>query len=294
MQWLLLLHQIPPEPPYFRAKILRRIKQIGALSLKKSAYLLPSNEEAVEDFQWLLNEILSEGGEGWIFQVEAVAGLTDDVLRESFRELRASDYRDLAAEAHALAETEPGRRKLKRRYEEIVRIDFFGAPGREEIERIMNKTDKAPSARAGLAEFRGRSWVTRRGIKIDRTASAWLIRRFLDPDARFVFVEPSVYTHRDGELRFDMFEGEFTHQGDLCTFEVLLDRAGLDDPGLRAIAEIVHDLDLKEARYDRPETAGVKSMIEGFTRRYTEDPARLEAGLVLFDSLYAALSLGTA
>lgn len=310
--WLLLLHQLPPSPPYLRAKILRRLKQIGALALKKSAYLLPDTEDALEDFEWLLKEIRSEGAEGWIFRTEVVAGLTNESLRDGFRELRTSDYRELLAAAEALesqisaagggeeaVSPEAGFRKLRKRYEEVTRIDFFEAPGRQEVEKAMSKTHEAlgstrPAAplEAGVAKVEGRRWVTRQGIKIDRTACCWLIRRFIDPAAQFSFVDPTQYVHREGELRFDMFEGEFTHEGDRCSFEVLMERHALREPGLRAIAEIVHDLDLKEAKFGRPEAAGMAALIEGICARHTDDAQRMEESRVIFDALYARM--GTA
>jgi hypothetical protein len=308
--WLLLLHQIPPSPPYLRAKILRRLKQAGALPLKKSAYLLPDTEEAIEDFQWLLKEIGSEKGEGWILRVEALAGLTDDSIRQAFRDLRSSDYRELLSEAQALAEQfrtgdgngapspDSGWRKLRKRCEEVQKIDFFEASGKREVMDQMNEIEqslKRSAAAAGAAAespasgYKGRTWVTRRGIKVDRTACAWLIKRFIDPEPEFAFENPDQYVHRPGELRFDMYEGEFTHEGGACTFEVLLARCGPTDPALRAIGEIVHDLDLKETKFDRPETAGIAALIDGLALRHADDARRMEEGFVIFDALYARL-----
>ena len=266
---------------------MRRLKQVGALPLKKSAYLLPDSDEAAEDFQWLLQEIRAEGGEGWVLRSEAVAGLTDDSIHEAFREMRANDYRELLVEAPAL-----GARKLKRRYEEIRKIDFFDAPGSKEVREVMQEMERSGSdaAAAPMASgYQGRRWVTRRGIKVDRTACGWLIRRFIDPAAELAFVDPNQYAHREGDLRFDMFEGEFTHQGDACSFEVLLERCGPKDAALGAIAEIVHDLDLKDGKFERPEAAGVAAMIEGLALRHTDDARRLEEGSVIFDALYARL-----
>jgi hypothetical protein len=132
--------------------------------------------------------------------------------------------------------------------------------------------------------------VTRQGVKVDRISSSWLVRRFVDPQAEFRFVDPETYTHTDGELRFDMFEGEFTHQGDQCTFEVLLDWTGAGDAALRALAEVIHDIDLKDAKFGRPETAGVAAMIDGLVLRHADDARRLEEGAMLLDALYARLS----
>jgi hypothetical protein len=148
------------------------------------------------------------------------------------------------------------------------------------------KSEAAPSREA----LHGRVWVTRKGIHVDRMASAWLVRRFIDPRARFKWVAPKGYEPRPGELRFDMFEAEFTHVGDACTFEVLLERARLVDRALHAIAEIVHDIDIKDDRYRRPETAGVASVVAGIALASEDDDDRLERASALFDQLYGAFS----
>jgi len=288
--WLLLIHQVPPNPPYLRAKILRRLRQIGAFALKNSAYLLPDSEEAAEDFQWLLQEIRAEGGEGWVLRTELVAGLTDDAIKESFREMRAADYRQLLADAQS---PEAGLRKIRKRFDEIARIDFFDAAGKQEVLNLMKEMERGlhrPEAvSVATSGFQGRRWITRRGIKVDRTACCWLILRFIDADAEISFVDPNQYVHREGEIRFDMFEGEITHEGDRCSFEVLSERCNLRAPALAAVAEIVHDLDLKDAKFGRPETAGVAAMLEGLALRHQDDQQRMKEGLILFDSLYARL-----
>ena len=129
--------------------------------------------------------------------------------------------------------------------------------------------------------------MTRTGIHVDRMASAWLIRRFIDPDARFKFVSGKTYRPAARELRFDMFEAEFTHEGDRCTFEILIDRFGLGEAALHCIAEIIHDIDLKDAKFDRPETTGIEHLIAGISMGQTKDEVRLERGSALFDDLYS-------
>lgn len=256
--------------------------------MKKSAYLLPVSDESREDFEWLKREIEQGGGEAWIFECDPVAGFSRESLSESFRALRAADFEALAAEARdQLAAPDPHRlQKLRQKFEQVCRIDFFGAPGRKEVEAIMTQIEKRAAA-PEPGELKGRTWVTRRGVKVDRIASAWLIRRFIDPAAKFRFVDPQSYQHASQEIRFDMFEGEFTHDGDLCTFEVLLKRAGLDDAALASIAEIVHDIDLKDAKFQRAEAAGIDGLIQGIAVRHSEDERRIEEGSMLFEALYA-------
>lgn len=238
-RWLLLIHSIPPVPAYFRVKVGRRLRKLGAIALKNSVYLLENTEDAVEDLRWLAQEIRAGGGEAIIATSELIDGPSDVELAARLR----GGLQPSAARAMDVA---------------------------------------------ALGEMRGRRWVTRRGIKVDRMASAWLIRTSIDPDATFGFSAdnaPSIA----GELRFDMFDGEFTHDGERCTFEVLVDRFDLgDDPALVALGQIVHDLDCKDDRYRRPETAGVALMVEEITRRLVSDEDRLEAGFELFGSLHRA------
>jgi hypothetical protein len=179
---------------------------------------------------------------------------------------------------------------------EIVAIDFFNAPGREGVERLIFALDarlqegspagKAAQAKQQLQEFRDRTWVTRKGIYVDRMASAWLIRRFIDPHAHFKFVPAKGYQPEPGEIRFDMYEAEFTHEGDRCTFEVLIKRLGLSDPGLGPIAEIVHDIDLKDSKFGRQETLGIERLIAGICMAQKDDESRLARGAAVFDDLY--------
>jgi hypothetical protein len=305
--WLLLVHHIPPKPPYLRAKVMRRLAQLGAVPLKRSAYLLPAGEAAIEDFEWLREEIRAEGGDAWILEGRFVAGLSDEKIRENFRAVREADYRAVEAEARAMLDRvrerpdeQPGfdaeRRRLVRRVEAIRRIDFFEADGRTTVETLMSSIERLTSAgplqQRGMPDaqnLKARTWATRAGVKVDRMASAWLIRRFIDPAASFVFVPPGAAAPADA-LRFDMFEGEFTHDGNRCTFEVLLDVCSrADDRGLAALAQIVHDLDLRDDRYQRAEAAGVAALVEGLVSRFDDDHRRIAESAPFFDTLYASL-----
>jgi hypothetical protein len=241
-RWLLLIHQIPPKPDYFRVKIRRRLQRIGAHLLKNSVYVLPNSEESLEDFLWLAQEIRAGGGEAAVVEAAFVSGYTDEEVSAMVQSARPS------------------------------------------------AGDEPPEAATERFEP-GRTWVTRVGVKVDRMASAWLIRRFIDPEARFKFVAPRDYQALPGELRFDMFEAEYTHVGACCTFEVLVDAFDLGaDAALRAIGEIVHDIDCKDDRYGRPETPGVAAMIEASAGVH-DDAARLERGAVLFGDLYRTFSV---
>jgi hypothetical protein len=309
---MLLIHQIPPRPAYLRVKVGRHLQRIGAVAIKNSVYALPRNDETQEDFQWVLREVVKGGGDASIVEARFIDGLSDEQVLALFQSAREADYREVADQARQIAASLPKRgpppenrrievanqiARLRQRLSELDAIDFFGAPGREIGEglvsgmeaRMKPSVQSSESAKSALRreEYRGRTWVTRTGIKVDRMASAWLIRKFIDPQARFKFVPAKGYEPQKGELRFDMFEAEFTHEGDLCTFEVLLDRFGLGEPALRAIAEIVHDVDVKDAKYGREEAAGVGQVVAGIAAAHPDDEARLGRGTALFDDLYA-------
>ena len=304
-RWLLLIHQIPPQPSYLRVKVGRRLQALGAVPVKNSVYALPRNDEALEDFQWVRREILAGKGDASVCEGRFVEGLSDDAVEALFNAARGADYAALAKETRALqsrlgrrgkqsltpGQVEAAVRRLRKRLAEVVEIDFFGAAGRDGVERLLDSIESAqrpaiaePHSKAP-ADVRGRTWVTRRGVHIDRIGSAWLIRRFIDPEARFRFVQG----HEEaapGELRFDMFEAEFTHEGDQCTFEVLLRRFALRDAPLARIGEIVHDIDLKDSRFGHPETAGLDHLIAGVAMRHKDDDARLRDGAAAFEGLY--------
>ncbi|OLC37441.1 MAG: hypothetical protein AUH75_12440 [Gemmatimonadetes bacterium 13_1_40CM_4_65_7] len=298
-RWLLLFHQIPPKPDYFRVKVWRRLQRIGAVPVKNSVWVLPYNDQAVEDFRWLLEEIEAGGGEGSVCRGDFVDGLSDRDVEALFRKARTADYAAIARDAKSLtrkaAPVDVAR--LDHRLAEVTAIDYFHAPNRQKAGRVLahlearlrrTELPEHRGARAGrrAGRMRGRTWVTRRGVFVDRIASAWLIKRFIDPAARFKVVAPEGYSPRKNELRFDMFEAEYTHEGDRCTFETLLRRFRLRDPALRAIGEIVHDIDCKDAKFGRAEATGVERLLAGIARRHATDATRLRLGAAVFDNLY--------
>ena len=307
-RWLLLIHQLPTKPAYLRVKVWRRLQGLGAVAVKATVYALPATPEAQEDLEWLLREIVEAGGEALVCEARLIDGLTDQEVRALFDRARNADYDKLAEEVRALAraidddgspeqlaEARAQLTKLKARLGQVTAIDFFGADGREAAEallldleaRLRQETPAEPAAaEPDLGTLERRVWVTRAGVHVDRIASAWLIRRFIDPEPRFKFVPPKGYVPEPGELRFDMVEAEFTHKGDRCTFEVLLARAGLHEPALRALAEIVHDIDLKDAKFARAEAEGIRTVIDAICTATGDDEERLLRGGAVFQDLH--------
>ncbi|MFC5842965.1 chromate resistance protein ChrB domain-containing protein [Aminobacter ciceronei] len=310
-RWLLLIHQLPSKPAYFRVKIWRRLQGIGAVAVKSTVYALPANSETQEDFEWLLKEIVEGGGEAMVCEARLIDGLSDAQARALFDAARDQDYEAIAKETRALtdrfdaiatseekAEARSLTSRLRKRLADIAAIDFFGATGRLSAEslvtgierKLAEDTEMAKQSPEAMAHtptaLKGRVWVTREGVHVDRIACSWLIRRFIDQDAVIRFVPGKGYEPKAGDLRFDMFEGEITHEGDRCSFEVLLTRAGIADPALQAISEIVHDIDLKDGKFGREETTGIASLITGVCAANPQDEQRIAQGSSVFDNLY--------
>ena len=312
-KWLLLIHQLPAKPAYVRVKIWRRLQALGAVTVKNAVYALPASDDSREDFAWLAKEIEEAGGEAIVCEAALVEGLNDHELKGLFDAARDEDYARIAEEARAvaarlsgeasdseLAEAATQTARLRKQLDAVIAIDFFGSNGRLAAQGLVSGLEEslkkegdvqASDATPPVGAMNQRTWVTREHVQVDRIASAWLIKRFIDREARFKFVPSSGHRPEPDELRFDMFEGEFTHQGDRCTFEVLLAHAGLADAALAAIGEIVHDIDLKDDKYGRAETAGVRSLISGIAAPGTGDEQRLARGAVLLDGLYDSFAI---
>lgn len=293
--WLLLIHSVPAEPLYLRAKVRRLLDHAGAVPLKKAVYALPPLEASRAAFEEIAREATAGGGHGYVAECTFLDRRTDDLLIESSRTARSADYADLAARLRVLE----GRGSheavalARRRFEAVRRIDFFEAPGRRRAEALLSRLESRskPGASAGVehgrSELVGRVWATRRGVQIDRIASAWLIRRFIDPDAEFRFIDPKE-ERRDDELRFDTVGGDFTHEGDGCTFETLVRTLNDPDPALRQVAEIVHDVDIKDGKFGRAAAPGIQQIVLGIVLHSADDEERLRRGFALFDDLYAS------
>ena len=315
-KWWAFAFYLPGDAASARVKIWRRLQDIGAASFKKALYLLPANDDTLEDLEWTMKEVTAAGGQGVILQASVVEGLSDAEIAALFDAARESQYRELADEVRkvlAMSERLRARARaadlpdqvvrLRERLSAIETIDFFQANGREQAKALIDTLDARVSeslrsedeSGAGAdakSDLVGRIWVTRANIHVDRMASAWLIARSIDPQARFKFVTDRNYQPAPGELRFDMFAAEYTHDADRCTFEVLLDLIDEPDAGLRRIAEIVHDLDIRDRKYQHPETAGIKVMLDGLVANHESDEDRIERAKALFEDLHKSYMKG--
>jgi hypothetical protein len=294
-------------------KTWRRLQKLGALPVRNSAYALPNSPQAREDFEWVKTEIAALGGQATVFAAEAADPVSHDELVAGFRAARSREYASLLADtekARRAARTRkrvgtPGRGserefgRLRERLAAIQALDFFHASGRDEAEAALAALDRerkgehemstaAGEGRLRAADFRNRLWVTRPRPGVDRMSSAWLIRRFIDSRARFVFA--AAPGGHPKAVPFDMFGVEFGHQGNACTFETLVRLFGLATPAVRRVAQIVHDLDLKDAKNEPEEAAAVGRMVEGLREMHGRDSELLARGMEMFEALYRSFS----
>ena len=313
-RWLLFVHQLPSKPSNLRVRTWRRLHLLGALPVKQAAYVLPDTPSAREDFEWLKTEIKSAGGDATVFAAANVDSWSDDALVEEFRRARQEAYGKLASEIERVLRRvgatqrprgtrAPAVRRLtevfRERLSAIGHVDFFGSAGRDRVTALLQQLEERasdsprPAERAptdGSADpqnYRNRVWVTRPRPGVDRMGSAWLIKRFVDPQARFGFVADRESAPHDA-VPFDMFGVDFSHQGEGCTFETLSAVFAIQAPAVARIAGIVHDLDLKDGRFGAQEAPTLGTVIEGMQLSIAEDDELLNRGMALFESLYRA------
>ncbi len=322
-RWVMLMYQLPTKPSNLRVKAWRRIQKLGAVGIRNSAYILPAQESHLEDFQWLKREIVDMGGEASVFTADSVDDVENDEIEQLFRDARKPDYKsileacgDLSAQldddvqkehisSDRVERYEAKLRKLTSRFDEVKRIDFFSAPLGAKAEKktealrtyvlqIRGFEDKDMESPAesvvDIESFKGKIWVTRKGLHIDRISTGWLIRRFIDDKATFEFVGEGVYIRQENHITFDMYAADFGHNGEYCTFEVLIRKLGLGgNTALAEIAEIVHDIDLKDGKFGREEARGVDEVIIGLGEICENDDQLMEAGGRVFAALYARM-----
>ncbi|MEY4487674.1 MAG: hypothetical protein RIQ79_182 [Verrucomicrobiota bacterium] len=301
--WLLLLYTLPAKKSAGRVSLWRKLKKMGACLLKTSAYVLPDEPAHFERFQWLVQQVREEGGEATLARVTRLEGLSNDELARLFNEARAEDYAGvgkslgqlLSANRKKIAPDFPDViAKLRRQFQDIRGIDYFACPVAHDVELLFARADalSRPKAKSPAVletqKYQGRQWLTRPSPEIDRVGSAWLIRRFIDPRAEFVFAR-DLGAHPDA-LPYDMNDVEFTHHGDDCTFETLLKRFAIANPAAQRIGQMIHDADLEDEKFGRPECTGLDLVFKGWAKQGLADADILEKGFACFDALHAALS----
>ncbi len=300
--WLLLVFRLPSHRASQRVGIWRRLRRWGALPLHGSGYLLPNTPANLEQFHWLAKTIRSYKGQASVLPVDSPDDLPTERLQQRFTEARGRDYTTLIHDLKKLLATRPAHRsearlaRLRQRFQQVAALDFFGSPLRRRAEALLERAlnpaqaSAAPAVRArhNPKDYRRRTWVTRPRPGIDRCASAWLIRRFIDPRARFAFASDPA--RKPQAVPFDMFQpGGFGHRGDDCTFETLVKEFGIREARVRALAQIVHDADLGDDKFGRREGLGLDRALQGWERMGLSDDELLRRGVDLVEGLYRSL-----
>lgn len=298
--WLLLVFSLPAKSASQRVEIWRKLQRYGMLALRSSGYVLPYSPANQERMQWLAASIRAYKGQASVVQAQSFDDLPPARLKQLFDEARTRDYQKLLHEAKKLlavpASRRPGGRlnRLRKRFSELQDIDFFGNPLRAKIEDLLARADENAGAnpersQRKSAEFHNRLWMTRPRPGIDRVSSAWLIRRFIDPKARFIYgTEPGV--HPDA-IPFDMFCPQgYGHRGEDCTFETLCKEFSIRDRRVKRIAEIIHDADLGDEKFGRTEGLGLDRVLNGWAKQDLPDDELLQRGMELIEGLYESLA----
>ena len=291
--WLLLAFTLPAKRASKRVEIWRKLQRYGTVPLGNSGYLLPNDPNNEERFEWLATAIRRYGGEASVVRVESIDNLSPAQLKGRFSEARSKEYQEIIQQIQSLTRHGAGAQtrlaRLRNRFREIVEIDFFDSPlqarVRELLEQATLPQSKSATVRINPKDYKNRVWVTRPRPGVDRCASAWLIRRFIDLKARFAFAPEDCLP--DGAVPYDMFhEGGFGHRGGGCTFETLEKDFHIRDPRVAVIGQMVHDADLLDNRYGRKEGYGVDEILKGWARQGLADEKLLDRGMDLIEGLY--------
>jgi len=297
--WLLLLYSLPTRRKTERVAVWRRFKKIGAIQIKTSTYLLPDTPPQYEHLQWLAQRIRDFGGDATLVRVQEIEGMSNERLIALFNRARDEEYGAIKKSLHAFLargkKAEPETKaaeleKLTRQFRAIREIDFFQSARGNDVQMLLRRAEETPRTtlpRLEVKNYRGRTWLTRPRPEIDRVGSAWLIRRFIDPRAKFVFAA-AVPSNRE-IFPFDMVDVEFSHRGDRCTFETLIRRFGIEDKAITKIAEMIHDADLEDSKFQRSECIGIDRVLKGWAKSGMSDDQILVRGFECFDGLYSFL-----
>jgi hypothetical protein len=298
--WLLLTFTLSAKRASQRVEVWRKLQRYGTVPLGNSGYLLPNSPKNQERFAWLATAVRKYTGDASVAQVQSIDNLSTQQLIGRFAEARTRDYQELIRELQKLSALPPEKRpsgglsRLRARFREVVEIDFFHSPLEKRVEDLLARADAPPGTSAKAPkidrrQYAGRVWVTRPRPGIDRSASAWLIRNFIDKKARFTFA-PEDRVPRDA-VPFDMFHDGFGHHGEDCTFETLQKAFRIRDKKVDVIGQMIHDADLLDEKFGRPEGFGVDEVLNGWAKQGIPDNQLLERGVQLIAALYSAVSI---
>ena len=299
--WLLLTFTLPTKRASQRVEVWRKLQRYGTVPLGNSGYLLPSNPANEERFQWLATSIRKYGGDASIVHVRSIDNISTPQLIARFAEARAREYQELIRELQKFSSLPVQKRavghlsRLRSRFQEIVEVDFFDSPLQKRVGELLARADEArvstrvpETAPIKPQDYKNRVWVTRPRPGVDRSASAWLIRRFIDPKARFTFAPEEQVP--PAAVPFDMFQGGFGHRGDNCTFETLQKDFRIRDRKVKLISEVIHDADLADDKFGRKEGYGIDEVLKGWARQGIPDQELLDRGMQLIEGLYHSLA----
>jgi hypothetical protein len=300
LTWLLFLLRLPTTQKAERVAIWRKLKKSGAIQIQTSTYVLPDEPARYEAFQWLTQEVRDAGGDATLVRAREIEGLPNNKLVALFNAARDKQYSDLKKVLQKLIER-PKRsdsefaaadlERLTRQFREIREVDFFDSARGHEVAMLLRRSEGPRLSQKphvlDARQYRGKTWLTRPRPEIDRVGSAWLISKFIDPKAKFVF-SPKRQSVPEA-IPFDMLDAEFSHHGNCCTFETLIKRFAISDKSVAKIGEMIHDADLDDARFQRVEAVGIDRVLKGWAKEGVPDDEILRRGFTCFDALYAYL-----
>ena len=299
LTWLLLLVRLPATHKAERVAIWRKLKKTGAIQIQTSTYILPDEPSCYETFQWLTQQIRDAGGDATLVRARQIEGLSNEKLIGTFNAARAKEYGALRQLVGSIAERRSPKSnsagsfdRVRKQFRDIRQTDFFKCPRAQDVETLLRKMDTRRTGEADFTkikarDYRNKSWITRPRPEIDRVGSAWLIRKFIDPRAKFIFAKTIPASRR--VVSFDMLDADFTHRGGDCTFETLIRSFGIRDNAVHKIGEMVHDADLDDEKYKRLECIGIDRVLKGWAREGLSDQEILRRGWQCFDALYTFL-----
>ncbi len=301
MNWIVFSYSLPSHlGSSRRVAIWRRLKRLGAITFNSGVYVLPNQEDCLESFQWLAQEVQEAKGDSVVMKVEKFEGLSDSEVIEAFRKSCKKNYKELN-ERLLILERKPNKktskqikdklRGLENQFSEISKVDFFQSPHGKDIMTRMKKIEQKINSPASsvqdfpnysISAYKNKKWVTRPRPHVDRLSSIWLIRKYINKNAKIRYADDP----KPGEIPFDMKDAVFGHHQNFCTFETFINIFNLKDSGLKIIAEIIHEIDLKDSRYSHPQTGGIAAVLNGWRQSGLSNKELEKHGVPLFEGLY--------